>query len=468
MRRVASILIFLSAMPAAFGATISSEFSEPAMVFKLTVSNPDTVMRHVTGIGVRSRASGSFGCLNNATGLISLADYPISFAVDQPETLIKADPRIRLPPGSSAFFSVSLYPNAAGACGPWSSVVSVIILFDDGTRLETESRTIDAARVEAKRTRNPERDEVLQSLSHRNVGLRLQALRQLGKAGIDRLTLETKVRLAFEDPDSRVRSEAYRQAAALQLQSLAPDLIGRFAQISVPREPEPARQASSTELFELCQAFTTIRAAGAEDGLLAATTNPNFVHADALGDVLRKIRTPGMPDKLRHAIQAQHPLAPRHDALLKALIAYRDVDSVPLLKSLLTDKRTAWVVLSNVLAQTEASRRVQDPFVLAFEAPARRFLQDAWGTERQNLREPAMLLAVRASDDAAKQTPLLQAGLRDHSRYVQVAAAREAAALGLTSIAPEIRASYLKSEAAFRPHFCNALTALRATCGDSP
>jgi hypothetical protein len=468
MRRVASILISLAMMPVAFGVTVSSEFSEPAMTFKVTVSNPDTVMRLVTGIGVRSRASGSFGCLNNATGLISLADYPLSFAVDQPETLIKADPRISLPPGSSAFFSVSLYPNAAGACGPWSSVVSVIIVFDDGTRLETESRTIDAARVEAKRTRNPERDEVLQSLSHRNVDLRLQGLRQLGKAGVDNLTLETKVRLAFEDPDRRVRSEAYRQAAALRLQRLAPDLIGRFARIPIPREPEPVRQASSTELFELCKAFTAIRAVGAEDGLLAAVTNPNFVHAEAVSDLLRKIRTPDMPGKLMRAVEHQRGVTPSNDVLLKTLISYRDPRSVPLLKSRLRNKQTAYVVLSNVLAQTEASRRVQDPFVLAFEAPARKFLTDSWGNDRQNLREPAMLLAVRASDDAAVQTPLLQAGLRDRSRYVQLAAAKEAAALGLTSIAPEIRARYVQSEEPFRPHFCNALTALRATCGESP
>ena len=483
MRQLATFLVLCSLVPVAVGASVSSEFSGPALVFKLTVANPDTVSRHVTKVGVHSRAHGNFGCLTESTALISLADYPISFSVVHEETLTDADPKIALPPSSSAVFTVSLYPHATGACGPWSSDVSVIIIFDDGTRLETRAAPISEQDIEALRIRNPQRDEVLRGLSHRNVDLRLQSLRQLGKVGLDRVTLEDKVRLALEDPDRQVRSEAYRQVAPLNLQILTPDLIKRIALIPLPAEPMQTRQANSAELLELCRSFTKLRAVGAEDELLRVLTDPNFLYPEPLGEAFQKIRTPAMPDRLMRVIAshrawasalADGSLATRYDILLETLIDYRDVSSVPLLKSLLTppeNRRTAHVILSKVLALTDANHRVQDPFVLAFHDVARGYLNDPWGDDRQNLREPAMLLRVRTSDDLAEQAALLKTGLRDRSPYVQLAAAREAAALALSSTAPDILKSYQGSDESLRPSFCNALIALNRKCheqGESP
>lgn len=490
MRWLALFVFLCWMLPIAAATRVSSEFSGPALVFKLTVANPDTVMRHIIKLGVHSRVHGNFGCLTESTTLLSLADYPISFSVAHEETLTDADPKILLPPGSSAAFTVSLYPHATGACGPWSSDVNVIVVFDDGTRLETQATTISESDLEALRTRNPRRDEVLQGLSHRNADLRLQSLRQLGKVGLDRVTLEDKVRLALQDPDRRVRSEAYRQVAPLDLQSLTPDLIKRFALIPLPAEPAQTRQANSAELLELCRSFIRLRAAGAEDSLLAVLTDPNFIYPEALGEALQKIRSQAMPSRLMSALASHRAwaselpdnaasgespkLATRYDILLKTLIDYREVSSVPLLKSLMApsqNRRTAWVILSNVLALTDATHRVQDPFVLAFRDVARGLMSDPWGDDRRNLREPAMLLSVRASDDRAEQIPLLQAGLRDSSPHVQLAAAQEAAALDLTSMAPEILQSYRRSDESLRPYFCNVLTALDAKChpqGGSP
>lgn len=482
-RIVTFLVLCLIVPPHAVGSSVSSEFSAPTLVFKLTVSNPDTVMRHLTQVGVRSLAKGNFGCLTDSSALISLADYPISFSVDRAETLIDADPKIRLAPASSAVFTVSLYPHAAGACGPWSSSVSIVAVFDDGTRLETPSEVINERDVEALRTRNLPRDEVLQGLSHRSVDLRVQSLRQLASAGIDRTTLETKIRLALQDPDRRVRSEAYRQAASLNLPALVPDLIARFALIPLPEKPPELRQTSSAEMLELCRAFTSLRAVGAEPGLLAALTNPNFIYPEALTEVLQNIRTPAMPGALLHAAdthsawasaapdsEAGPKLATRYDILLGALIERRDVSSVPLLKSLMAraeNKRAAQVILSRVLTLTDATHRVQDPFVLAFRDVARMLANDQWGNARVNLREPAMLLRVRVANEAQEQISLLRAGLRDPSPYVQVAAAREAAALRLPSMAPEILKSYRNAAASFQPYFCSALKTLEAKCGES-
>src|SRR5262245_40093137 len=133
MRRIATFLALFSLTSSAMAASISSEYSERVLVFKMNVANPDTVTRHLTQVGVRSRAQGSFGCLTDSSTLISLADYPISFSVTREETLVPADPMIRLAPASSAKFTVALYPHATGACGPWSAEVNAIAVFDDGT-----------------------------------------------------------------------------------------------------------------------------------------------------------------------------------------------------------------------------------------------------------------------------------------------------------------------------------------------
>ncbi len=490
MRQLATFLILCSMASVAAAVSVSSEFFAPVRTFKMTVSNPDTVMRHITKVGVRSRAHGNFGCLSDSTALIPLADYPISFSVESEETLIRADPTIRLPPGSSANFSLSLYPHVTGACGEWSAQITPIVVFDDGTRVETPAQTITEQDLEEKRNHDPQRDEVLQGLNHRNADLRLQSLRQLGQVGLDRTTIEGKVRLAFQDPDARIRSEAYRQVSPLNVQVLTPDMIKRFAMIPLPAQPTQTRQANSAELLELCRAFTMLPATGAEDALLGVLTHPNFIYPAPLGEVLLKIRTPAMPARLMHALDAHRAwasalpeasasaespkLATRYDILLKTLIEYRDVSSVALLKSLMVpsqNRRTTRVILTSVLALTDSDHRVQDPFVLAFRDVAHGFMNDTWGDDRQNLREPAMLLSARVSGDSAEQGTLLRAGLRDRSPHVQLAAAREAAALALTSMAPEILQSYRGSDASLRPYFCNALTALGAKCheqGGSP
>ncbi len=490
MRRLATFLALFSLASGATAASISSEFSERVLVFKMNVGNPDTMMRHLTHVGVRSRAHGNFGCLTESSTLISLADYPISFSVTREETLIPADPMIRLAPGSSVKFTVSIYPHATGACGPWSAEVNAIAVFDDGTRLESVVATITEEDLEARRTRNPQRDEVLQGLKHRNADLRLQSLQQLGKVWLDRVTLEEKVRLAFEDPDPRIRSEAYRQVSPLNIQTLTPELIKRFARIPLPSKPAQTRRANSAELLDLCRAFTMLPATGAEDAMLSVLTNTDFVYPEPLGEALQMIHTPAMPTHLMRALTSHRAwasaapdapgigespkLAARYDILLKTLINYRDVSSVPLLKSLMTprqNRRSAWVILNGVLALTDADRRVRDPFVLAFRDVARDFMNDTWGDDRQNLREPAMLLSARMSDDPVEQAAVLRAGLRDRSPQMQVAAAREAAALGLPSMAPDILKNYRASAAALRPYFCMALTALDTKCaeqGESP
>lgn len=463
-------------------AQVSSEFKSATLVFKLTVSNPSSAPKHVVKVGVASDAHGTFRCLVGGRPQIYAADYLVRFHVTQRETLIDADPPLPLPPKATATFTISLYPNDSGACGYWYTDVNAIVLFDDGTRLTTPAERIDSDQVAAVAYKKPEREEVLAELRHRDPRLRLQALGQIAKVGLDPITAETVLRAKYSDPNRRVRSAAYTQSAEMKLTRLAPDLIARFDQVPGTVESVEEQNAYSNELLSLCDATADIHATDAIDKVLEVLTNRAFVFPILLQKDLDKLRSPQMPRKLIAVLEKyrdwaaaeQEPgpargpqVTTRYDVLLEALVSYRNLESVPLLKSIMSDaksKRTARSILRYLVELTDANLITQDPFVLAFHEVALAFVNDPWGDDRQNLREDALILAVRTSNRPDESEALLRAGLRDPSVYVRRSGAKEAAALKLTSLAPEVRRAYQSAPEEFREDFCKVIQTMGATC----
>ena len=233
-------------------AQMFSEFERAALIFTIAVANPSSAPRSIVQVGVRSRAHSTFNCLSGAHGLISLADYPVAFHVSKPETMIDADPILALPPKEIATFTISLYPNATGSCGYWSSIVSAVVKFDDGNTLETPSEMIDARQVESVRVRSPKREEVLGLAAHRSPMLRLQGIEKLPAVNVDTITAESVLRARYSDPVPDVREAAYAQSAAMKLTGLVPDLIARFDVVPKPKAGD--RDSYSGELLSLCKA----------------------------------------------------------------------------------------------------------------------------------------------------------------------------------------------------------------------
>jgi hypothetical protein len=160
-------------------------------------------------------------------------------------------------------------------------------------------------------------------------------------------------------------------------------------------------------------------------------------------------------------------LAERYEELLHALISYRDPKSVGLLLSIMSDQRNnrvTRVILDELANLTDSSRLTQDPFVMGFRHFALSRLNDQWGDERQNLREPALILAVRTSSNRIDSEKLLQSGLRDPSVYIRLKAAEEAATLGIKTLTPNIREAYRLAPAHLKSYFCEAIERMASTC----
>jgi hypothetical protein len=122
------------------------------------------------------------------------------------------------------------------------------------------------------------------------------------------------------------------------------------------------------------------------------------------------------------------------------------------------------VILRALEGQTDSQRQARNPFILEFRDQIHGAMTDPWGDDEHNLRKPAMLLAVRMSGETREQQAWLLAGLNDRSAAVRVAAASQAADLGLVALAPQIRAASLMGDATQKAAFCEALQQLQEKC----
>lgn len=479
--RLAFLALFVVAMNAV-AQPISKEFNRATLVFKLTVSNPSTTPRHIVKVGVLSDARGEFKCVSAASALSALADYPIHFHVKQPETLIVADPLLAIPPKESAMFTISLYPNATGSCGPWYSDVRAVVLFDNGTRLESSSERIDGSDVAAARKRDPSREEVIAALRHRSADLRYQALQKVSNVNLDPITLETLVGARLEDPVRAIRREAYKKVGELRLVKLERALIDRFGKIPKGNPSSDTFQEYSAEVLDLATALLTLKSIASIDKILDVFVDPDFSYHGLLAGEIEKFQSPAMSAKLQLRLKNHIPWAAldaeqfgsrgpdnggRYQALLSTLIPYRDSSSVNLLKQIMKDpanRHATRTILVYVLKLTDGSSLVQDPFVLAFHEPALAFAEDAWGDARINLRESAAILAVRTSPSTGQQQTLLRSALNDSSIYVRLKAAEEAALLNHKSLLPEVKNAHRTSSKNLQEYFCKPLIRLGGTC----
>jgi hypothetical protein len=208
------------------------KFSKSLLTFDITIYNPSNKPKHIIKVGVQSKVTGgSFNCLSGSETLIPLADYPISFHVKNRETIIPADPIIVIKPGDSIRFTISLIPDATGACGYWSASVKAIVIFDDGTIVETIEEPISESDLRNYQNRHPDDNEIIQGLRHRIPSLRIKALHQLPSSGINKETIKTLLEAKLQDEIYSVKREAARIAVKFNLMSLSQLIIDNLQEM---------------------------------------------------------------------------------------------------------------------------------------------------------------------------------------------------------------------------------------------
>src|SRR5271157_3234736 len=443
-----------------FAQPVSAEFSKPTLIFVMTVHNPSTDTRHLVKVGVESKVQGTFTCLAGASGLTSLADYPVRFRVQSPETLIDADPVLELPAKSAARFSISLYPIATGACGYWVATVRAIAVFDDGNRVYSEPEQIDVQDVFKTLNRNPSLEEVLGCLKHRDWVVRRQGLRKVAGMNMDRETALAVVGAKFDDPVRSLRREAYLTAAAMKLTELAPSLVMRYGKIP-PNDPKTESSSEyEFEVTDLCRALGELKAAAAVDVLMAALMNEKAGNAffDAW-QALEKLPGPPVTSKALPVLEKYSAWAKdkpcsysarlncstrsqRIGYLLDLVLSYRLMNTIDPLNSLMRDEpayadqvleRLEWVV-----AGKKDGQLVQDPFLLSFRTLAQANVTN----QSRETRENAILFLASISQSQEDARAILTAGLNDPDTEIRCQSAYRAGKLRVNSLVSTLYAKY--------------------------
>lgn len=134
-------LIYLLFPAASYAAGERVETEKSVLRFTLTVANPSDRPRLLTKVGVRSEYHGALCFSSEAQPLPVVADYQIIFSFSEKETVVSAEPPIRIPPHDFAKFTISIAPVVTGICaGSARSVfadVSVFAVFDNDARVIT-------------------------------------------------------------------------------------------------------------------------------------------------------------------------------------------------------------------------------------------------------------------------------------------------------------------------------------------
>lgn len=438
-----------------------TESVKSRFVFDITYKNRDKKSKHLIRVGIKSNVTGEFDCKSGSDVLFPLADYIIRFHVSQKETIIDAKPPIEIKPNEAARFTISYVPIAIGACSIWSSEISGILIFDNGEKIYTAPELITGAEVKKFSQRTPEESEILAALQHRDVGLRVQAIRQLTKSTLDKESIEFILEGKLDDQSASVRATAALVAAEIGFKSIAK----KIALILSASE-------NGMEIAAYCKALGKFRDIDTIDALISALTNlkvDSFYPVEALlefehPDVIKKVRPLLLKNIKWTDDTTQNDLAKRYLDICKIVIAYRDIDSVQLLSDLINRPVHNLIpesIVTQIMLLTNENQIVQDPFVLALR-PA---FEIALKNTNLQVRHGTLKILSRMPISDNILQGFLRNGFKDSDGSIRMLSAEIAAKLGYKSLANEIvlllKSSKSESE---KERYCKALQKLEVSC----
>jgi hypothetical protein len=226
--------------------------------FDFTIRNPNDIPVYVVSIGLKNEPLSPRHCKGYTRLKIPFADYVIEYDINtSDETIVKADPIIRIEKNEVKRVSISALPIAAGYCDQWATKVSAFLRLDDGQRINSDSHTITSRDARQFAINTPSDQTIVDALEHRHPQLRIQGIEQLVGSTIDTKSKEILLKHKLNDPDQYVRMAAERAAGAAHLNGLVPDLISVARKARKQSEEETAaldglgllRDARAIDLF---------------------------------------------------------------------------------------------------------------------------------------------------------------------------------------------------------------------------
>jgi hypothetical protein len=363
---VTATLTLFVVTASARAAPDAADFDKPLLRFRFTVHNPGTSAKHLVKVGIRSNVlGGRWDCLSGRSEEIPDADYLVRFHVRTPETVVKADPILKLSPGATSTFTVSIIPSGTGSCGYWSAAIQAFATFDDSTTLTSTSTSISSSDVKEYEDRIPGKEELDHALRHRYAAVRAAAVRKLKNVEIDDTSLGMILNAKLKDESASVRTAAIGVIASRRVNSQVGELAKR---IPLANDYE--------EVSALMYAVKQLKdPAFIKPMLFVMTSKPDFKEGFSVGKTLGELGAPSVPGQIVTALLKNKaailgPKPPENTGyLLDALVQYRALSSVDLINSVLCDAADDNLVnsLTADLAGLVNSERSSDPFILGFQ-----------------------------------------------------------------------------------------------------
>jgi hypothetical protein len=434
----------------------------PGYYFDVTYLNTTPHARYIVKIGIRSDVRlGRFDCVSQTGPLVVAADYVVRFDVSEPETIVQAKPPLGIDPGQAVRFTISYAMSAIGECGPWETRISAIFIFDNGDIVSTEPEVITRADYAELMRHRPRESAILNSLRSLEPGIRVAAIDQMVASNFDRSTIERILKAKLLDEDSRVRSEAARTAARMDVKPLAAQIASQLA--------------SATDLSEksaYCIALDRLRDPSAYEALMSTLLDVRFPYPSQAKTAIIDLNSQYVPTKVR-ALLARNlqwldsPSAEQRNRILDLcdiLIAYRDTRSSKTLSSLLIKYRDDFptrYLVSSIRNVTDADALITDRFLLSMRDAIRLLLE----SNEPTLRSDAIQILGRMVIRRQEVESILGAGLEDADTGVRRISARLIARRGLKSLSGQILQLWRDSTtSAEKTEYCEVLKALRIAC----
>jgi hypothetical protein len=421
-------LLLCNSAHAAAADSVQSTWRKPPLRFDLLVHNPNHQKAwHLLQIGVTSDVKGMFNCLGGATALRPIADYVVSFRLSDKRTIIDADPPIEIPPLDSARFTIALYPDDHGACGPWTSKVSALMVFEGGVTLTSETEQIDSASVTASSKRPLSLSDITSASLHPNPLVRQWAPGLIASTH-DPAALDILSR-GLSDPSPDVRRATLQAIAKSPDARLGPKLI------------DAARQTTDWQELPLyCDALGAIHYAPASEFLVSVLLRAEPAAIPSATQALRALPPASVVPALNAAL-ADHadwgsevawPTAQSlaYRGVIDLQFDFADASSLPALKELLV--RTTNADLRNFLLA-----HVQQKATGAFSVGFRPAL-DALAAEASPSVQRSVLPVLVAVAPVSEKPTILKSFLGKPDSFTRAAACGVAAQAGLPTLVPQI------------------------------
>lgn len=440
----------------------ASKFEPKSLRYDLVIQTAPTDAAVLTQIRINTaNTEGSFNCLSaNGFGLRPLAEYMTPFHVSEKEVVVPVDP-LFTPAGGFSRFGVNLQPDSLGACGPWSTDVTLNLIFDDGTVLLAPVVRLTSKMLDALPSYSPTEEEVLRALRDRGPPTRAAAVAAIAEMNFTRESRIRVLRAKLKDSTWQVRSQALSAIRKLALTELASDVAEslKLRVAELPDEPNVVTAEIAQAVDVLCR----LDPVEGRDLVIDTCLNPNFPYREtesALGKLGGSDKQ-GTAELLIDALSKRHDWLTgqvameylqtheavqlgcnskpaRYNATLKSLISGRGSRCKEFVESLLNSSDVAFdlhkvAILRHVSDLTARGVLSQDAFVVSLESHAQRLLN-----HKESLVRAAALRLYSQVSSEKNCAKTVRAGLVDPSEAVQIAAIEAAANRSLSTLKPDL------------------------------